>query len=178
MRDDGAAVLEAVPALLQPVQAVLFVCLLVAVSVRDLKERKIPDRLQIGIAALAVLDLSPWPAFLLWPAFSPWLAFSPWNLAGLLCMLPYRGIALRRKGENRIGGGDVKLAGSTGLVLGLPAALTASILGLSAFVLYGTGMHVRRRMQGKVGDVPLPLGPFLAAGCILAYFMKMGGQIR
>lgn len=160
MRDDGTAVLEVIPALLQPLQAVLFVFLLLAVSVRDLKQREIPDRLQIGIAALAMLD------------------FTAWNLAGILCMLPYLGIALGRKGEERIGGGDVKLAGSTGLVLGLPAALTASILGLSAFVLYGTGMHVRRRMQGKVGDVPLPLGPFLAAGCILAYFMKMGGQIR
>ena len=166
MRDDGTAVLEVIPALLKPLQAVLFVSFLVAVSVRDLKQREIPDRLQIGIAVLAVLDFSPWPAF------------SPWNLAGLLCMLPYLGIALGRKGENRIGGGDVKLAGSTGLVLGLPAALTASILGLSAFVLYGTGTHVRRRMQGKGKDIPLPLGPFLAAGCMIAYFMKMGGQIR
>lgn len=160
MRDDGTAVLEAIPALLQPAQAVLFFSLLLAVSVWDLKCRKIPDQLQAGIAALAVLD------------------FSPWNLAGILCMIPYLGTALGRKGENRIGGGDVKLVGSTGLVLGLPAALTASILGLSAFVLYGAGTLAWKRMQGKKRESPLPLGPFLAAGCIIAYFMKMGGQIR
>lgn len=160
MRDDGTAVLEAIPALLQPAQAVLFFSLLLAVSVWDLKCRKIPNQLQAGIAALAVLD------------------FSPWNLAGILCMIPYLGTALGRKGENRIGGGDVKLVGSTGLVLGLPAALTASILGLSAFVLYGAGTLAWKRMQGKKRESPLPLGPFLAAGCIIAYFMKMGGQIR
>ena len=166
MRDDGAAVLEAIPALLKPAQAVLFFSLLLAVSVWDLKWRKIPDQLQAGIAALALLD------------FSPWLAFSPWNLAGILCMLPYLGIALSSKGEDRIGGGDVKLVGSTGLVLGLPAALTASILGLAAFVLYGAGTLAWKRIQGKKKENPLPLGPFLAAGCIIAYFMKMGGQIR
>ena len=160
MRDDGTAVLEAIAALLKPAQAVLFFSLLLAVSAWDLKWRKIPDQLQAGIAALALLD------------------FSPWNLAGILCMLPYLGVALGRKGENRIGGGDVKLVGSTGLVLGLPAALMASILGLSAFVLYGAGTFAWKRIQGKKKESPLPLGPFLAAGCIIVYFMKMGGQIR
>ena len=33
-----------------------------------------------------------------------------------------------------MGGGDIKLAGATGLVLGLPASLTASCLGLTGFV--------------------------------------------
>ena len=160
MRDDGTAVLEAIAALLKPAQAVLFFSLLLAVSAWDLKYRKIPDQLQIGIAALAMLD------------------FSPWNLAGILCMLPYLGIALSSKGEDRIGGGDVKLVGSTGLVLGLPAALSASILGLAAFVLYGAGTLAWKRIQGKKKESPLPLGSFLAAGCIIAYFMKMGGQIR
>lgn len=36
-----------------------------------------------------------------------------------------------------MGGGDIKLAGATGLVLGLPASLTASCLGLTGFVMYG-----------------------------------------
>lgn len=48
-----------------------------------------------------------------------------------------------------MGGGDIKLAGATGLVLGLPASLTASCLGLTGFVMYGLyGLPVES-VQGK-----------------------------
>ncbi|CAN4043254.1 hypothetical protein BBBGCB_BBBGCB_11580, partial [Dysosmobacter welbionis] len=52
-------------------QAVLFLFLLVAVSVCDLKQREIPDGLQLAIAALTLL------------------CFSPVNLWGVLGALPY-----------------------------------------------------------------------------------------
>ena len=57
-------------------QGILFLILLVAVSVRDIRYRKIPDILQAGIAALAFLN------------------FSPEHLAGILCMVPYLAVAL------------------------------------------------------------------------------------
>ena len=74
---------------LQLVQGILFLALLTAVSVWDVRYRKIPDVLQAGIAALVFLD------------------FSPEYLAGILCMVPYLLVALCSKQDDGIGGGDV-----------------------------------------------------------------------
>ncbi|MFQ9704452.1 MAG: hypothetical protein ACLR0U_25415 [Enterocloster clostridioformis] len=48
-----------------------------------------------------------------------------------------------------MGGGDIKLAAATGLVLGLPASLTASILGLGSMCLVCGLITVKRRLHGK-----------------------------
>lgn len=141
-------------------QGILFLAFLFVVSVWDIRYRKIPDILQAGIAALAFLD------------------FSPGHLAGILCMVPYLAVALCCDRDDGIGGGDVKLAGSTGLVLGLPASLTASIIGLMGFILFGTTILLWKRIHGTGVCSSFPVGPFLAMGCICAYFMKMGGMIR
>ena len=140
-------------------QGILFLILLFAVSVCDIQYRKIPDVLQAGIAVLAFLD------------------FSPGHLAGILCMVPYLAVALCCGRDDGIGGGDVKLAGSTGLVLGLPASLTASVIGLLGFILFGTTILLWKRIHGTGACSSFPVGAFLAMGCICAYFMKMGGMI-
>ena len=140
-------------------QAVLFLFLLVVVSVWDIKNREIPDGLQAAIALLSLLH------------------FSPWNLAGALTALPYLLVALAGKGTGGIGGGDIKLAASMGTVLGLPASLTASVLGLSAFTVYGFICSCIRRLKGRKGRAAYPAGPFLAAGAAIAYFMEIGGWI-
>lgn len=140
-------------------QAVLFLFLLVVVSVWDIKDREIPDGLQAAIALLSLLH------------------FSPWNLAGALTALPYLLVVLAGKGTGGIGGGDIKLAASIGTVLGLPASLTASVLGLSAFTVYGFICSCIRRLKGRKGRTAHPAGPFLAAGAAIAYFMEIGGWI-
>lgn len=140
-------------------QAVLFVSLLAAVSVWDLRYRIIPDRLQAGIALLSVLR------------------FSPENLLGILGAVPYLLVALFCEKEKGIGGGDVKFAGAMGLVLGLSASLTASCLGLTGFVLYGTAAHLWERHHGRDETLSFPVGPFLAGGAVIAYGMKIGGWI-
>ena len=138
-------------------QAVLFLFLLVVVSVWDIKNREIPDGLQAAIALLSLLH------------------FSPWNLAGALTALPYLLVALAGKGTGGIG--DIKLAASMGTVLGLPAGLAASVLGLSAFTVYGLICSCIRRLKGRKGRAAYPAGPFLAAGAATAYFMEIGGWI-
>lgn len=142
-----------------PVQAGLFLLLLFAVSVCDLKRRIIPDILQLAIAALTLL------------------CFSPGNLLGILGAFPYLVIALFFGGMDGMGGGDIKLAAATGVVLGLPASLTASILGLGCFVLYSTIYTRLKRLHGQKGKIPFPVGPFLSLGAACAYFMKIGGLI-
>lgn len=140
-------------------QAVLFLFLLVAVSVCDIKNREIPDSLQAAIALLSLLH------------------FSPWDLAGAFTALPYLLVTLAGKEPGGIGGGDIKLAASTGTVLGLPASLTASVMGLSAFIVYGLICSCARRLGGRTGRAAHPAGPFLAAGAAMAYFMETGGWI-
>ena len=143
----------------QPVQAGLFVLLLLAASVCDLRSREIPDWLQLTIAATTLLH------------------FSPQNLLGILGALPYLIIALFFNGMDGMGGGDIKLAAATGVVLGLPASLTMSLIGLVSFMLYATIHMAFRRLHGKGEIIGFPVGPFLAFGAIAAYFMKMGGLI-
>lgn len=146
------------PALL-PVQAGLFLLLLLAVSICDIRSREIPDSLQLAIAALTLL------------------CFLPGNLLGILNALPYLAVALFFGGVHGIGGGDIKLAAAIGVVLGLSASLTASILGLATFTVYGVICSCIRRLHGQKGKNAFPVGPFLAAGSAAAYFMKIGGLI-
>lgn len=148
----------AIPALL-PVQAGLFILLLLAVSICDIRSREIPDSLQFGIAALTFLHVQPG------------------NLLGVLGALPYLVVAMFFGGIHGIGGGDIKLAAAIGAVLGLPASLTASIVGLAAFTVYGATCSCIRRFHGQKGKTAFPVGPFLAAGSAAAYFMKIGGFI-
>ena len=148
--------------LLQAVQAVFFFSLLIAVSAWDLRYRIIPDRFQAGIALLSFLN------------------FAPGQLLGALGAVPYLIVALFLPFliaalNGGMGGGDIKLAGATGLVLGLPASLTASCLGLTGFVMYGCMVCLWNRFKGKRDKEAFPVGPFLAGGAAAVYCMRLGG---
>lgn len=164
MPGNPAALLTKAVAALAPmqhsVQTGFFLLLLIVVSVCDLKRREIPNGLQLAIGMLT------------------FLCFSPINLLGILGALPYLAAALFFYSGNGIGGGDIKLAAATGMVLGLPASLVSSMLGLSLFMVYGTVQTHILRCHGQDGKIPFPLGPFLAFGSATACFMKMGGIIR
>ena len=136
-----------------PVKAVLqgwmLIVLLVLVSVYDIRKRMIPDQLQIAIASLATQNDS-------------WI-----TLFGIFGALPYLSVAC--VSDDGIGGGDIKLAAATGIILGLPASVLASIIGLFSFLLFGLACRVMRKRKGRLA---LPLGPFLAAGTIIAYYTR------
>lgn len=145
-------------AALEPVrmslQAGLFLLLLLFVSVWDLRFREIPDRLQLAIAALT------------------FLCFSPGNLFGIFGAAPYLIVALFFHGMDGMGGGDIKLVAATGAVLGLPASLFSSVIGLGAFTVYSAVYTAAARLHGKRGRIAFPVGPFLALGAVIAYFTK------
>lgn len=162
MRGNHAHLPEAgllVPQALLWIQAGFFFLLLSAVSFSDIRHREIPDCFQLAIAALSLL------------------CFSPANLAGILGAAPYLGAALLFDRSDGIGGGDVKLAAATGVVLGLPASLMASLLGLSGFVLYAGVCSGIKLFLGKKGKEGYPAGPFLSAGAAIAFLLKNGGFI-
>ena len=157
MPDNPAALLAEVTAaffpVLIPVQAGLFLLLLLAVSFCDIRSREIPDSLQVAIAA------------------STFLCFSPGNLLGILGALPYLVIALFFGGGHSIGGGDIKLAASTGLVLGLPGALMGMVVGLMLQLLFHMCSKCVLLFFRKQVSSAYPMAPFLAIGYAAAYYI-------
>ena len=69
---------------------------------------------------------------------------------------------LRRKG-----GGDIKLMAAAGLVLGLPAGIFATILGLLLVLAYSVFLKICKKTQ----VIAVPLVPFLSAGCAAGYLI-------
>ena len=130
-------------------QGVLFFFLLLASSFVDLKRREIPDWVSGSIAALTLLH------------------FRPEYLLGLIPALFFLAAAVR----GGFGGGDVKLAAACGLVLGLPAALMGTILGLLLQLLFHLGALCVLPLFKWLVWSAYPMAPFLAIGYAVAYYV-------
>jgi leader peptidase (prepilin peptidase)/N-methyltransferase len=91
-------------------------------------------------------------------------------LAASLALLGFEAVsavAERAYGRPALGLGDAKLAALIGAWLG-PAGLAVSIC---LAVLAGAVVGVAGRLSGRLGPhQPIPFGPFLAAGALLAWF--------
>ena len=131
------------------VQRVLFLFLLLAASLVDLKRREIPDWVSGSIAALSLIHVQPE------------------CLLGLIPALFFLAAAVK----GGIGGGDVQLAAACGLMLGLPGALMGTILGLLLQLLFHLGaLCVLPFFRRQVWSA-YPMAPFLAIGYAAAYYV-------
>jgi prepilin signal peptidase PulO-like enzyme (type II secretory pathway) len=133
------------------------VALLVELAAIDLERRVLPNRILLP-AILVVLgaQLALDPGFYL-----ETLACAAG--AGLFLLVP----SLIRRGA--LGMGDVKLAALLGAALG-PLVATALALGLTAAGAYALLLLVTQ--SRAVLKQEIPLGPFLAAGAILAILLS------
>ncbi|PSL43977.1 leader peptidase (prepilin peptidase)/N-methyltransferase [Salsuginibacillus halophilus] len=135
--------------------ALLFLMMLHVIVVSDLRFMLIPDKVLLAFGLpILLLRLTAAPLDVWWsPLAGALLGFS------LLFV-----IALVSRGG--MGGGDVKLFAVLGVVLGWELVLLAFFFSVSlGAVLGGIGLitgHVRRKE-------PMPFGPFIAAGALLAY---------
>jgi leader peptidase (prepilin peptidase) / N-methyltransferase len=133
----------------QLAMGLVFLATLAAITLTDLEQRIIPNRILlvsavIGIAIAAVAD----------PGSLPERALSAFGAGGLLLLTAL----VYPKG---MGMGDVKLAALMGLYLG-SAVAPALLIGFLVGALVGVGLILREGAAARKRGVPF--GPFLALG--------------
>ena len=125
-------------------------------AVMDMRTRIIPDWLVVLVALTSMLP----------PGQT--------NLLGVLAGLPLLLAGITIGG---IGGGDVKLMGACGLVLGACHALTGLFLALCLLVLWhaagnmGRKKNRRKQKEEKEQEQAYPLVPFLFAGMLIVIWI-------
>jgi len=133
---------------------VLFSFLLLAASYTDIKRREIPDTVCMLLVLAGLVN------------------FSYIKLLGIFVALPFLIAAVLK--ENNIGGGDIKLTASAGIVLGFWKGTYGLIIGLSLLILFYTILRIiaviKRKQVAK--NLSMPLAPFLWIGFIIMYFIK------
>lgn len=73
--------------------------------------------------------------------------------------------------QDSFGGGDIKMCGAAGFLLGLPQVMVGSLMALTLAGLYG-GISLLLRVKGPKDS--FPLGPFLSLGFIA---VMLGGLL-
>ena len=131
------------------------ISLCVIVFVSDYKYMIIPDKVLLFFLPIFIIErifipLSPWWDSLLGAAVGFILLYI---------------IAVISKGG--MGGGDIKLYGVLGIVLGVKMVLISFFLATLTGALFGgIGLLLGKVQRGK----PIPFGPFICLGVLLAYF--------
>lgn len=134
-------------------QGIFFSFLLMAASYTDIKRREIADAIPMFMALISLLNLKLTNQF------------------GIVIGLPFLIAALLVEGS--IGGGDIKLTGSAGMVLGFWKGIYGLILGLSFLVFFYLLLILRSKIRKRqvARNLSLPLAPFLGMGFMIIYFI-------
>ena len=136
------------------VKGTLFGLLLLSAAVWDMRNREIPNLIPILLFLCGLIGFRPAAS-----AAGLLLVGGPFLLAAVL---------IKRDGF-AIGGGDVKLMGACGFVLGVWPGLVQAVLSLSLAVL--AGMVECRLQKRPLSMVRLPLAPFFCFGGVSAYWL-------
>ncbi|WP_424766782.1 prepilin peptidase [Paenibacillus sp. sgz302251] len=132
----------------------LLISLAVIITVSDLKYMLIPDRVLLAFVPLFIVLRIIFPIGSIWQHM--WGAL----LGGGLLLLV---VVVSRGG---MGMGDVKLFALLGWVIGFPNLILAFLLAFLTGTLVGGALLLFGIVQRKQ---PIPFGPFLAFGAILAF---------
>jgi leader peptidase (prepilin peptidase)/N-methyltransferase len=139
----------------------VFAALLISLAAIDLEHFLLPDALTFGGIA-AGLALQPWvPHASAFEAFEGSLA-----AAGALFLIAELWLWLR--GEEGLGLGDAKMAGTLGAFLGWKGALWAVALGATCGAAVGLALIASRRLHG---GSRIPFGFFLALGGLAVFLL-------
>ena len=131
---------------------------LLALSVIDFRTYIIPIGFNVFILGLALIRI----AYLLFIEGKAIGDMIPYLIGMFVVCVPLGILWFITKGK-AIGGGDIKLMGAAGLLLGWESILLAFVLGC----MIGSVIHLIRMKVSKAGRV-LAMGPYLAAGIAIA----------
>lgn len=131
---------------------------LLALSVIDFRTYIIPIGFNVFILGLALIRI----AYLLFIEGKAFGDIIPFLIGMFVVSVPLGILWFITKGK-AIGGGDIKLMGAAGLLLGWESILLAFVLGC----MIGSVIHLIRMKVSKAGRV-LAMGPYLAAGIAIA----------
>lgn len=126
---------------------------LITLSVIDFRTFEIPLGINLFILALGLIRVAT--------DYTNWLQYA----IGLICVSGFLYIIYLVTDGRGIGGGDVKLMAVCGLLLGWKLVL----VGFFAGCILGSVIHLLRMKISGEGRV-LAMGPYLAAGIMLAVF--------
>lgn len=121
---------------------ILFGQVLLFAAEYDLATHTVPDYVPVLILLIGLLEVE----------------FAPALLGLVLVPLPFLAAALLQEGS--IGGGDIKLMGACGFMLGVKRGYAALMLGLFLAVVFQSA-YAGKKNKG------FALVPYLAAGCLL-----------
>lgn len=138
-------------------QGGILTVLLFIISSIDIKKRIIPDTLCVLMS------------------LTGFICFEPVNLFGIFCAAPFLITALACGG---MGGGDIKLMASSGIVLGFWGGIFAMVIGLFAMLFFYLLLKIITKVQGRNCPKVFPLAPFLTVGILTAYYLNLTGGIH
>lgn len=124
---------------------ILFGQVLLFAAEYDIATHTVPDYVPVLILLVGLLEVELAPAF----------------LGIILVPLPFLAAALIKEGS--IGGGDIKLMGACGFMMGVKRGYIALMLGLFLAVVF-------QAAYAEKEDKGFALVPYLAVGCLLALF--------
>lgn len=141
----------------QTVIFILFIGLLIALSVTDIKTMEIPPVYNYAIFALGIISIF----------VTSQIGFVN-RIAGALCVsVPLFLIILIVPGG--FGGGDIKLMFAAGFFMGFQTTLVSAMIAFILGGIYGVIVLILRK-KGRKDH--FAFGPFLCAGMIIAIFAK------
>lgn len=158
-----------------------FITVLAIVTITDLKEMLIPDRITIpsSLSVLIVLIITTlYKVALIYISFPPYTDyFQRYALItvqpflgsvsmGILIALFFFSLVVITRGRG-MGGGDIKLGALIGLALGFPLSILALFLAFISGAIFSVGLIIGGKK--RFGEV-VPFGPFLVLGSLLALF--------
>lgn len=133
----------------------LLACFLVAISFIDLEHYIIPNELVIAMLGTGiVMDLLTREFGLVSILLGMFVPFATLTALALIS-------------RGGMGGGDIKLAGVTGLFLGWPQSIVALIL---SFFIAGIAGLIMLALKVKKRKDPIPFGPYYAVGILISVF--------
>lgn len=139
----------------------LFICPLITISIIDFQLKIIPDVISLPFIVVGVLVRQ----FEFWPDWSFALSTSAMGIflgGGSLLLLAV--VISKIKGQDAMGGGDIKLTAMLGAFLGLKALIFVFFASSVLALVYFISLLIFKKLDE---DRTIPFGPFLSMGGML-----------